>query len=701
MHCKVWVCSLGVLLGAQSVVLSAQETGQIEEVLVSGQMSRYSALKSDIPIMETARSVSIESLQQIIDKGALVLDDTFTYSAGVTGEVYGFSTRGDWVRVRGLQVPQYQDSLQSLFGNYNNTRPDIYTLEQVEILKGPASVLYGQGSPGGIVNVISKRPSAESHRELLLEAGTFQHKRIGIDMTGALDVDEKWLYRQILSYKDSGSQVDYVDETSIVFSPMLTYRPSENTNISVLLNYTKTDGDTAAQFSPRVGTLEPTPEGRLFSSNTYLGEPGFNYYKPETKAATLIVEHTFNDVWSMEATARYTDAQAVYQQAWLNIAYVTGDPYVRNPDGSLYKDGLTPRTFYRSANGSEQIASDIRFRADFDTGIFEHNVLVGVQYQDVSVSSGRAYLPGNPGTDGNRDDTYWLNPFNPVYGAGAPEALLAAAFRQNPDSVTVDKGLYISDQISVGALRATFGLRFDSTKNDSASGSQSDDDINGSAGLLYLFDSGLAPYVSYSQSFDTVAGDDGKGNALKPEEGEQYELGVKYQPDSMPIIVTAAYFDLTKSNLRIASFPPGTYEQTGEVAIDGWELEAQARFGDFNLELNYSDLNTKNLAGNRIDSVPERQFSTWLGYRPEGRWQGLKSGVGLRYVGESWDGTDTLRTASHTLYDLMLGYEFSDWNVALNVRNVSDKKYLSTCLLRGDCFWGDRRTVVASLRYQF
>jgi len=145
----------------------------IEIIEVAGRLSQYSAVKTNTPIVETARSISVETLQNIIDKGAIRLDDTFTYSAGVTGQTYGFATRGDWVKVRGLDVPQYQDSLQSLFGNYNNTRPDIYTLEQVEILKGPASVLYGKGSPGGLVNAVSKRPKDESKHEIVAEIGNF------------------------------------------------------------------------------------------------------------------------------------------------------------------------------------------------------------------------------------------------------------------------------------------------------------------------------------------------------------------------------------------------------------------------------------------------------------------------------------------------------------------------------------------------
>ena len=175
-----------------------------------GHLSHYSVTKAKTPIMETTRSVDIESLQQILDKGALTLDDTFTYSAGVVGKTFGFATRGDWLKVRGLDVPQYQDSLQSLFGNYNNTRADVYTLEQVEILKGPASVIYGKGSSGGIVNVVSKRPKSESYHEIVAEVGNFSRKQVAVDSTGAIDESEEWLYRFVGVYRDTETQVDFV-----------------------------------------------------------------------------------------------------------------------------------------------------------------------------------------------------------------------------------------------------------------------------------------------------------------------------------------------------------------------------------------------------------------------------------------------------------------------------------------------------------
>ncbi|ROQ20535.1 iron complex outermembrane receptor protein [Marinimicrobium koreense] len=696
---SVLAVAVGSLL-TSGYTLAQSAPSEIQEIQVTGQLSRYSALKSDTPIMETARSVSIEGLQDIIDKGAITLDDVFTYSSGVYGKTYGFATRGDWVKVRGLDVPQYQDSLQSLFGNYNNTRPDVYTLEQVEVLKGPASVLYGQGSPGGIVNVVSKLPKAESAHELLAELGSFDRQQLAFDSTGALDSDEQWLYRAVGVYRDTDTQVDQVNENTRVFAPSITWQPNQQTRVTALLNRTETDSDVGAQFLPVYGTLLPAPNGQFIDNSTYTGDPDFNYYDTETTSLTLLAEHQFNSVWSLELTSRYTDAKADYQQAW--TAFIGGDRYVRNADGSLYGDGLVPRSFYGSKSTSEQAALDARLRANFQTGALFHEVLIGTQYQDVTLgeSGFYDYARGYDVATGTvLDDSTWINVFDPQYG-NIPAAS-EFTYAVSPDSTTEDLGLYINDQISVGNWRITAGVRFDDTETRTGTSSQSDDAVSTSVGALYQFDNGLSPYVSFAESFDPVIGDNGNGEPLDPQEGEQWEAGFKYQPSTFPAMFTLAYFDITQTNLNDPSALVGEYQQQrGEASITGVELEGIVFMGDLSLELNASQLDTESAEGYRLASVPERQASTWLTWRP-GDFEGFKAGAGLRYVGESWDGTDQLRTPSYTLGDLMVGYQTGPWDLTLNARNVADKEFQATCLSRGDCFPGEARSVVGRVRYQF
>ncbi|WP_165787084.1 TonB-dependent siderophore receptor [Pseudohalioglobus lutimaris] len=697
--------AIAAICAVANAYANTEET-QLEEVLVYSTLSRFSALKSDTPIMEAARSVSIVSEQQIVDRGALTLDDTFTYSAGVIGETYGYATRGDWVRVRGLDVPQYQDSLQSLFGNYNNTRPHVYTLEQVEILKGPASVLYGQGSPGGLVNVVSKRPQEETEHEIRAEYGTFDYTQFALDSTGAVSSSGDFLYRMVAVYRDTDTQVDQVTDKTMVLAPSVTWRPDADTDVTLLINYTDTQSDTAAQFLPIAGTLEPAANGKRIDSSAYLGDPAFNKYDATTTAMTLLATHRFNDIWSMELTSRYTDASADYQQAW--PAFIGGDRYVYNSDGSLFEDGTVPRSWYRSDATSEQFAFDARFRASFDTGAISHRVLLGGQYQDVTTGDdgyyayalGYLFIPGDlhpPGAD-----QYWINVFNPTYGNVPPAEQLNALYAKGPRTTVKDAGVYASDHMTLGNWHLTLGLRWDDTESDTEGNTQRDDEISSSVGLLYQFDSGLAPYASYAESFEPVIGDNGTGTPLRPQEGEQIEIGIKYQPDAFPALVTLAWFDLEQSNLPDPLNNPGEFEQqSGKATVRGLELESIARLGDVELQFNWSKLETESANDYRFDSVPEDQASAWVTWRPTGSWEGFRAGAGIRYVGETWGGLDQTKTPSYTLGDLMLGYTWRNWDAALNVRNIEDKDYFATCLARGDCFPGDQRSAVASLRYQF
>jgi len=685
---------------------SDEKNAELDRLTVVGTLSRYSALKSDTPIMETARSVSIETERDIENKGALELADIYQYSAGVFGEVYGFATRGDWVRVRGLDVPEYRDSLQALFGNYNNARTHPYAIEQVEILKGPASVLYGQGSPGGLANVVSKRPRLDLQPEVVLQYGTHDHKQLAADFGGGLNESGSLIYRVIAVGRDADTMVDHVANDTTLIAPSITFSPSPLTNITLLGSVQRTRGQAGAQFMPVQGTLVPAPNGEFIEDSTFAGEPGFDRYDTDSDSITLLADHVFNATWSVEVTGRWTRGSADYRQAW--PAFIPGR-YIYNPDGSLYKDGTVPRTWYASDATSEQMALDSRVRAEFFTGRFEHELMIGAQYQDVTTDNdaGSAFALGlDPATglpDDNFGDRYWINLFDPVYGDVPPEALFERLMSDGPRASTTDRGLYLNDQISIGEWRITAGLRYDDVATDTGSQSQDDDALSYSVGALYRFDNGLAPYASYAESFEPVVGVDAiTGQPFDPQEGRQYEVGIKYQPRGIPGQITVSAFDIEQSNLPNPGSLPGEFsQQEGVAVIRGVEIESVLRMKPFTLEVNASRLSTENAAGYRFQGMPRDQASAWLGWQPDGALSGFVAGAGARYVGQTWDGFDNIRAPGYTLYDLMIGYETGDWRFRVNARNLTDKPYLASCLARGDCFFGERRTVVGTVAYRF
>ncbi|HET9679542.1 MAG TPA: TonB-dependent siderophore receptor, partial [Gammaproteobacteria bacterium] len=686
----------------------AEDATELGKIVVQGELSRYSALKSDVPIMELARSVSIETQQDMQDKGALFLSAAYTYTAGVYGDTYGHDTRGDWLKVRGLEVPVYRDSLQSLFGYYNNARPHVYTLAQVEILKGPASVLYGRGSPGGLVNLVSKRPRADLQPEVVLQVGNFNYKQIMTDFGGALDESGNWLYRMVAVVRDSDTQVDYVENNATVFMPSISFSPSAMTNFTLIGNYAQYDSDTSAQFVPVAGTLYPAPNGEFIEPSTYLGEPSFNHYDTETQSLTLLADHMLSAIWTLDVTARYTEGSADYSQAW--PAFLGGGQrYVYNPDGTLYRNGMVPRTFYASDATSKQYAIDTRLRADFTQGDVKHELMVGVQYQDVTTENdfASAYALGydfaTQGPGPVYGDTYWINVFDPVYGAVPSQAVMDQFYVDAAPATTEDLGLYVNDMVSVGNWRLTGGFRYDTVTNDNGTIEQEDSALSTSVGALYYFDSGFAPYMSYAESFDPVVGvDNVTGESLNPREGRQYEIGMKYQPVGGDTRITVSAFDIEQSNLpNPGGLVTAPSQQEGVATITGVELEAFTRLAAFTLEFNASHLETESPNGYHLASIPENQASTWLEYRPGHPVRGFKAGAGVRYVGKNYDGVDQLVTPAYTLLDLMVGYATEDWDLRLNVRNAADKEYLATCLARGDCFFGRSRTVVGSFTYKF
>jgi iron complex outermembrane receptor protein len=705
--CAALLAGAAAAIPLPSLAQSGDDT-RLEEVLVTGQLTRFGATKSDTPIVDLARSISIETQQDLLDKGALNLADAYVYSAGVTGERYGFATRGDWLAVRGLDVPEYRDSLQALFGNYNNTRPDIYTIEQVEILKGPASVLYGQGTPGGIVNVVSKTPAPGLDSEIVADVGNFGRRQLAADVAGRLDADGNWLYRLVGVYRDSDTQVNEVEDDSVVFAPSVTWTPDDDTALTLLANLQRTDSDTGSQFHPVDGTLRPAPNGARIPWDAYTGEPGFNRYDTQSDSITLLAEHALNDIWELETTARWTSGSSDYRQAW--VSFIGGDRYIRNADGSLYGDGLVPRTFYVADNTSEQYAIDSRARARFATGAVDHHLLFGVQYQDVETDTDTAYLyaigfdAATRGPDAVFGDRFWINTLNPQPTGRVPDAgLIDDFFNYTPASTTRDLGWYVNDHITAGAWNLTLGLRYDSVETDTGTVQQSDDALSASVGVLYRSRLGVSPYISYAESFEPVVGTDNiTGAALDPQEGEQIEYGIKYQSADGRVMLTLSRFDTEVSNLpNPNALVNAGSQQEGVSNIEGTELEAFFALGDFRLELNASELDMRNPNGFTFASVPEEQVSAWLGWRPQGSLSGVRAGAGLRYVGDSWDGTDSLRTPDYLLGDLMLGYQQDNWDIALNVRNLTDKEYMATCLARGDCFLGESRTVVGRLTYRF
>lgn len=632
--------------------------------------------KSERPIAVTPRSVSVVTEQRMADEGVDDISDALLYVPGVYSETFGIDTRVDSKYIRGVEAPHYLDGLRNNFGFYNNSRVDPYALSSVEVIKGPAGALYGGGALGGIVNLTSKIPRAEASREAFVEYGTYNRKRTGVDLTGPIDADGNFLYRFVGAFQDSDTQVDFTDDNGFFVNPSFTWEPTDDTRLTVIGLYQKDYGGPTSRFIPIEGSLVPTDNGNFVGSDTFLGEPGFDQYNTEKASLTALFEHEFNDVFSIDLAARYTDSSVEYDQVYPYPWNVTGD--------------RVERLLYSARSYSESLVSDARVNAAFDTGAVEHEASAGLDYQHATI----------------RDDIYQeaafdtIDMINPTYGTPIP----GFTRPRGADQTTEQTGFYAFDNMSYDdRLFVSLGLRHDWYTD---AGDTRTEAFSGNAGVLYRFDNGIAPYASYSTSFDPLPADP-TGFVYDPVEGRQFEVGVKYQPPGTAHLFTASAFDIEQTNRQQPNPNAGPgrpdFVQTGKTSIRGIELEAQTRIRDFEILAGYSYLDTEDeTTGTHLASVPEHQASAWVTWRPQGeRLEGWVLGGGLRYVGSSYDGADNFKTPSFLLADAMVGYETEKWSAMLNVQNLTDEKYLSTCLARGDCFYGQRRTVNFKLTRRF
>ncbi|OAK66031.1 ligand-gated channel protein [Variovorax paradoxus] len=672
------------------------DAGETATGPVTGFVARRggSATKTDTPLIETPQAISVVTRDQMEAQGALTLRETTNYTAGVVSSY--FDSRVDSFKVRGGDATQYLDGLLRTYGTYNSSKLDPYMLERVELLRGPSSVLYGQGGVGGVLNMVSKRPQAETQREVQLQLGSNARKQVAADFTGPIDPEGKWLYRLVAVNRDSGTQVDHVPDDRILVAPSLTWRPNADTSLTLQALYQKDKSGSLIGFFPWQGTLLPSLYGQIPTS-TFLGEPGFDRYDTRTTSLGYLFSHRLNDTWTFRQNLRSTESKVVYNTSYTSFTAnrLTGRPArpVFNADQRTLERDLSS-----DINGGKMLLIDNQAEARFKTGDFEHTVLLGADFQRNTTSklSGR----GRAGA---------LDVYAPVYGNYTPPT----SYTRSPEVVQKQAGIYVQDQVKYGRWIGVLGLRHDKATTDTQGRPAEGIDAKATtkrAGLVYLADGGWAPYLSYAESFFPLAGADVNNTPFKPQRGKQWEAGVKWEPEGQRSSFMAAVYDLRDTNRKTTDpTNPLNSVQLGEVHVKGLELEYKrsiARDWDWIATYAYTDarVSRSNAAdlGKRISGVPTHAASAWVTHRFSiGGVPGFSAGGGVRYVGKSWDGMDANPVPAVTLLDAMFAWDNGPLRLSLNVANLTDKVQLTTCLARGDCFYGQRRTVTASATYRF
>ncbi len=638
-----------------------------------------SALKTDTPLIETPRAVSVVTRKELEERGVQDMIQATRYTSGVTTGAFGFDPRFDQIYIRGLSTTtdsDFRDGLRQPYMNFGTFTTEVYTLDRIEILKGPVSVMYGAASAAGIVNRISKMPLEEAHREVELQYGTIGRAQAAFDFGGP--IDDGMFYRVVGLARDAETNYDIADDRYLL-QPSFTWKPDESTSLTIYGLAQK--GETDA--SPR--TFEHDGDIVRFS------DPDYDHQKVTQYQIGYQLEHEFDNGLTFRQNARASDLD-------LNARYV---------DTSTRFGAPVAYTTTAVTDDQRAYQIDNQLEAKFDTGAVSHTLLAGLDY------------------------TWITSDFGLGFGSVAPADLSSAP---TPALTTLSgrdlrqTGVYAQEQAEFGNWRAVGGLRYDwvdQTAVNKVAGTENRKDdgaLSGQVGLLYLFDNGIAPYVSYGTSFVPSTQQSASGIVLDPTEGEQIEVGVKYQPEGESYSLTAAAYQLIESGkpqfVLDASLPVGYYyKSSGENTYKGFELEGRKEF-DNGISLiaaytyNHAEI-TGNvdaaLIGNTPSTTPRHTTSLWVNYAVGENTQlaGLTLGAGVRVTDGSYTSdANTERNGGAAYLDASVSYDFGKrapqldgLSLAISATNLADRR--ERVCTDGYCYYGQGRTVLGSLKYKW
>ncbi|WP_313196033.1 TonB-dependent siderophore receptor [Shinella zoogloeoides] len=672
---------------------------------VNGLVAERSATgtKTDTAIIDTPASISVVGETEVERRGVKNLDQALAYTSGVTTNDYGADNRYDFFTIRGFDETGkgvYRDGLQMRTNNFMGSRMEPYGMQRIEVLKGSTSTLYGLNAPGGLVNMVTKRPQDHKFGEVYTTFGE-DHAETGTDFGGPLDENGNWSYRITAKWQDADEGPDWARDDRLYIAPAVTWNPTDATTLTFLFDYNKRNG------SNRYGI----PVGSGIDSETFLGEPEFEKNDTVEKNIGYVFEHDFENGLIFRSNARYTHLDLSHESVYFGAS---APPQTRLM--TMAVDGELDRFV---------IDNNIQYDASF--GRFDSRTLLGMDYSWTDGSEYRedGVLPG-------------LGPdlAHPVY-CGRACISVGGLFTQNPfvlNSVTTGTertvGTYVQEELTLDdRWILTLGARYDNAQSDALSVNNTvfgipvsfgdtieNHALTKRAGLTFKATENLSLYGSYSESFVPVApivGSSGFIKPPKPMEGTLYEAGVKYRPDGMDALFTAAVFDLTQSNVPYAVSPTAR-DQIGEIAVRGVELEGKAALTDrLNLTLAYTFLDSEIVRegsgannGNRTQFIPEHMGALWLDYTIPGNetFGDVTLGVGARFVGSRFaDNANTVKLNSYTVFDAALNYRITESaTLAVNVTNLFDREYIShveTWSNPDTAFYGDRRAVKATLKY--
>lgn len=694
------ICS--VALAAQTA--QAQDAAPVElpsillryELDYSGRVDGYLApatetgVKSGVPLSDVPQSISVVTSTELETRQPDEVEDAIAYVPGINASTWGTDDRFDQFSIRGFDMGTnalYRDGLPQKALSFSSFSTDPFMIDRVDVLRGPAGVLYGSNDAGGMVNLVTKRPVFDRLAEGRLSYGSNNTAEAAFDWSDTVSEDGTMAARVTGLLRNGETEIDSSDNNRGFLAGGFTWAPTDNTTLT-LLGHVQKDSRTPLIFSPVAGEDFDASFGTLPDDFAYR-QSDYNHFETTQESFGWELTHRFGDGLTFNQRVRLAHQTTDY--AHLDYSYA---------DAS----GLNYYAF-RNDEDARTIGIDNHVKWETQLGGAENNLIAGLDYQYSRVDVTQYY-----------DGTIYTLPYSdPSFDFAVTDPALSSH-----DLTTYQEtGVYVQDHIKFSnGTAVTAGLRyswFDNEATDLLAGStssQSDSAATGMIGVTHEFANGLTPYLGYSEGFIQNLGTTITGQTLDPSKSKQWEAGLRYQP-TRDLMFSGAIYDLRKTNVKDYDLSDPTFSsftQVGEIRSRGFELEARGRLAN-NLQgiLSYTYLDSEitessdaSKLGNANAMAPMHQLSLWLDYDASAIVQGLTVGAGLRYTAESYSTQDNLRiTPSNTIADMAVTYEARNFDVNLNVSNLFDRDYYGVCYDGYGCAKGEGRTIKVSLSRQF
>lgn len=681
------------LTGAQAQILALADGVESAErdsgtIIVTGSKiegyrveTAQSATKTDVPLLDTPMSVQVVTSDVIRDMGATDLYKVVRNVSGVTRRASYWGQNTSTFNIRGFDLDNENGYLKDGFRYFAEGKVVLGNVDRVEILKGPASVLYGRAQPGGIANLVSKTPSAQFSGGAELAYGRWNSFGVTADINGALTGDERLMGRIDAEYDSADSFRDTVFNKTLMVSPQLLWKPGEDTTIRLKGEYVHDHS------KPDYGI--PSFEGRPANVpvSTYYGEP-FDNQQSDQVNVVLSAEHHFSDAWLIRGGLSY------YRLGYSDDTRDTFNSWVDGTTLNRYYEKFPKWDAYKTAQ--------VEIVGKFDTFGLGHTLLLGAEYDIHDADYGKNYIVGALESP--------VDIFNPV-PVGDEQALLDAALRVHYNGAAKTKTLsaYFQDQIDLSAaLKLLVGGRYDNVRQSGFyKGTFTSDDslyfegeygfkasaFSPRAGLLYKVTDSLSVFASWSKSFNPNYADcdvfTGECRQFPSEIGVQYEGGIKFEAANGRFGATAALFRIEKSNvLQTDPADPNKQVVDGKHRSQGIELDLSGEpLKGLSVIASYAYIDaivaqsTDYLVGGSLPNAAKHTASLWVSYD----WKlaedsTLSFGGGGNYQSRRFthtpiNETDKVVMPGYVVVDAMIAYEHDSWRVALNLSNLADKRY--------------------------